>query len=377
MIQKQKFYHVSSIIVFVASILFFYLLGGGTKAEEIVEETSGVNTDIPEIGNHMKIGDSKLDNVRISEELDERKKIKEGIANSSFEWFYNDTLSNHTPSSSLDSNEEQLMRALEESDKLVAEIKMNEGNTNKGNSNSNNSYSNSISSSAYASTSKPTTAEERRAEFERKRDARLKRIQQQQDSILAAGTKKDETNKQKKEEEKIDKAEIETKKKQSGFYSIEGESKAKSNNIRAVVHGEHKNLQKGSVVKLRILDNVIIGEHKIPKNTFVYAKLSFSSGRAQLTIDNINLDHYIIPFRGIIYDKDGFQGIYVPDNIVDDTKREIGGNVIKDINLNGIPGGGLVSSAVNSIKNAASGSVKEEKISISTNYLVTIKQDTK
>jgi hypothetical protein len=89
------------------------------------------------------------------------------------------------------------------------------------------------------------------------------------------------------------------------------------------------------------------------------------------------LDHYIIPFRGIIYDKDGFQGIYVPDNIVDDTKREIGGNVIKDINLNGIPGGGLVSSAVNSIKNAASGSVKEEKISISTNYLVTIKQDTK
>lgn len=373
MIQKQKFYHVSSIIVFVASILFFYLLGGGTEAEKIVEETSGVNTDIPDIGNHMKIGDSKLDNVRISEAFDERKRRKEGIANSSFEWFYNDTLSNHTPSSSLDSNEEQLMKVLEESDKLVAEIKMNEGNTNKGNSN--NSYSNSISNSA--STSKPTSAEERRAEFERKRDARLKRIRQQQDSILAAGTKKDETNKQKKEEEKIDKAEIETKKKQSGFYSIEGESKAKSNNIRAVVHGEHKNLQKGSVVKLRILDNVIIGEHKIPKNTFVYAKLSFGSGRAQLTIDNINLDHYIIPFRGIIYDKDGFQGIYVPDNIVDDTKREIGGNVINDINLSGIPGGGLVSSAVNSIKNAASGSVKEEKISISTNYLVTIKQETK
>lgn len=370
MIQKQKFYHVTSIIVFVASIFFFYILGGGTESEKVVVETGGVNTDIPEIGNNVTIGNSKIDNVRISEALDERKKRKEGIANSSFEWFYNDTLSSKTPSSSLESNEEQLMRALEESDKLVAEIKM-PGEERK------NISSSGTGSGRSSGNETPTTAKQRRAAFEENKRKRIEKIQKQQDSILAAYDKKPEVKKEDVKAEPVEKAEIETKKKQSGFYSIEGESKAKSNNIRAVVHGEHKNLQKGSVVKLRILDNVIIGEHKIPKNTFVYAKLSFSSGRAQLTIDNINLDHYIIPFRGIIYDKDGFQGIYVPDNIVDDTKREIGGNVIKDINLNGIPGGGLVSSAVNSIKNAASGSVKEEKISISTNYLVTIKQDTK
>lgn len=376
MIQKQKFYHVSSLIVFVASIVFFYLLGGGTEVVAEVEEQDGLNTDIPEIGSHLRIGKGKLDNVAIAEEFDKSQKRKSSMANNSFDWFYNDTIAGKTPSSTLqESKEDQFMKMLEESDKIVAEISLS-GEEKKETSYRNNTTYTGNNTNASSAPSQ-TTAEQRRAEFERKRDARLKRIQQQQDSILAAGTKKDETNKQKKEEEKIDKAEVETKKKQSGFYSIEGESKAKSNNIRAVVHGEHKNLQKGSVVKLRILDNVIIGEHKIPKNTFVYAKLSFSSGRAQLTIDNINMDHYIIPFRGIIYDKDGFQGIYVPDNIVDDTKREIGGNVIKDINLNGIPGGGLVSSAVNSIKNAASGSVKEEKISISTNYLVTIKQDTK
>ena len=375
MIQKQKFYHVSSLIVFVASIMFFYLLGGGTEVVAEVEEQDGLNTDIPEIGSHLKIGKGKLDNVAIAEEFDKSQERKSSMANNSFDWFYNDTISEKTPSSALkESTEDKLMKALEESDRLVAEISLPGEKKKEIDYRNHTTYTGNNNASSAPS---QTTAEQRRAEFERKRDARLKRIQQQQDSILAAGTKKDETYKQKKEEEKIDKAEIETKKKQSGFYSIEGESKAKSNNIRAVVHGEHKNLQKGSVVKLRILDNVIIGEHKIPKNTFVYAKLSFSSGRAQLTIDNINLDHYIIPFRGIIYDKDGFQGIYVPDNIVDDTKREIGGNVIKDINLNGIPGGGLVSSAVNSIKNAASGSVKEEKISISTNYLVTIKQDTK
>lgn len=365
MIQKQKFYHVSSIIVFVASILFFYLLGGGTESEKVVVETGGVNTDIPEIGNNVKIGNSKIDNVRISEALDERKKRKEGIANSSFEWFYNDTLSSKTPSSSLESNEDQLMKALEESDKLIAEIKMPgevKTETNKTSSSSSSNYT-------------PTTAEQRRAAFEEDKRRRIEKIQKQQDSILAAYDKKPEVKKEEVKAEPVEKAEIETKKKQGGFYSIEGESKAKSNNIRAVVHGEHKNLQKGSVVKLRILDNVILGEHKIPKNTFVYAKLSFGSGRAQLTIDNINLDHFIIPFRGVIYDKDGFQGIYVPDNIVDDTKREVGANAIQDINLSGIPGGSLVSSAVNSIQRAASGSVKEERISISTNYLVTIKQE--
>lgn len=371
MIQKQKFYHVSSIIVFVASILFFYLLGGGTETENIVEETSGVNTDIPEIGNHMKIGDSKLDNVRISEAFDERKRRKEGIANSSFEWFYNDTLSNHTPSSSLDSNEEQLMRVLEESDKLVAEIKM-PGEEKKNIS----SRTGSVRSSGNDT---PTTAEQRRAEFEQKRDARLKRIQQQQDSILAAGTKKDETNKQKKEEEKKIYAEIDNGNTKKGFYSISSAENNINRDIRAVVHGEYKNISTGSQVKLRLLDNIKIGNVRIPKNTFVYALLSFGNGRAQLKTEQINYNGKMIPFEGIIYDRDGFMGLYIPDNTVSSTKKKAGAEVVSGVDLNISSPSSFVSSAINSVtgavQSAVSGSIRDEKITISANYQLIIKQE--
>lgn len=367
MIQKQKFYHVTSLIVFAASFAFFYLLGGGTGEHDIVNNENGINTSMPEIGGNVRIGDNKLDNVAIAKSIDDKHARKVNMANSSFDWFYNDTLYSQTPSSALEnSTEDKLQKALEESDRVVAEITMPDAKRNQSSvvhvtsSNDRNSHG---------------TAEQRRAEFEKRKQAKLARLQQKQDSILALVTKP-ETD-QTSETEEIDKAEVETTKKQSGFYGIEGNEKMKSNNIRAVVHGEHKNLQKGSVVKLRLLDNVVIGEHKIPRNTFVYAKLSFGSGRAQLTIDNINMDHFIIPFKGVIYDKDGFQGIYVPDNIVDDTKREVGSDAIKNVKLGSVLGGGLIGSAVDAIQNAASGSIKEEKISISTNYLVTIKQETK
>lgn len=364
MIQKQKFYHVTSLIVFVGAAFLFYTLGGGTKTEVVEVQSDGYNTNIPDIGSNVKIGDTKLENVQISNAIDGRNAQRSRMANSSFEWFNNDAQQNEiTPSASVEqrlTTEEQLMKSLEEGDKLIASFE------DKG--------KNRIDSK---SETRQSSANQRRVAFEKRKRERLKVLEDKQDSLLSLGKSTEKTSTQQVESEKIEDAKVETTKKQSGFYSIEGNEKVKSNNIRAVVHGEHKNLQKGSIVKLRLLDNVVIGEHKIPRNTFVYAKLSFGSGRAQLTIDNINMDHFIIPFKGVIYDKDGFQGIYVPDNIVDDTKREVGSDAIKNVKLGNVLGGGLIGSAVDAIQNAASGSIKEEKISISTNYLVTIKQETK
>ena len=40
-----------------------------------------------------------------------------------------------------------------------------------------------------------------------------------------------------------------------------------------------------------------------------------------IKIENIQYRNTIIPFNASIYDQDGFEGLYTPDNIVDEAKR--------------------------------------------------------
>jgi hypothetical protein len=93
-------------------------------------------------------------------------------------------------------------------------------------------------------------------------------------------------------------------------------------------------------------------------------------------IENVQYQNAIYPFRGTIYDKDGFEGLYVPDNRVDEATRKAGSQALSNMNVR-IPSASLVASAANAalgaVQSVAQSSVSEQKISISSNYLVTIK----
>jgi conjugative transposon TraM protein len=167
--------------------------------------------------------------------------------------------------------------------------------------------------------------------------------------------------------------------KNKGFYGITEEESDFKPDIRALVHGEYKNIKTGAVVKFRIIDEFTINGIYIPKNTFLYGQLSFRSGRAMIHIENIQYNNMIIPFNASIYDQDGFEGLYTPDNITDDAKRKMANDVISSTNLNlsgGIP---FVTSATNAvtsaIKSISQSVVREKKLSISSNYQVNIRYE--
>lgn len=161
-----------------------------------------------------------------------------------------------------------------------------------------------------------------------------------------------------------------------GFYGLERKALPPSD-IRAVVHGEHRNLERGAIVKLRLLDAVVINETMIPANTFLYGQLSFASCRAMIRIENVQYQQVVYPFEGTIFDKDGFEGLYVPDNRIDEATRKAGSQALGNVNLR-IPGASFLSSAANAavgaVQSVAQQAVGQQKINISSNYLVTIKQ---
>jgi hypothetical protein len=161
-----------------------------------------------------------------------------------------------------------------------------------------------------------------------------------------------------------------------GFYGL-STCQDMPTDIQAVVHGEHRNLERGAIVKLRLLDDVMINKTRIPANTFLYGQLSFRERRAIIRIDNILYKQVVFPFAGSIYDKDGFEGLYVPDNRIDDATRKAGAQALANADLR-IPSVSIFGSAANAVVGAfqsvAQQSISEQKINISSNYLVTIKQ---
>jgi conjugative transposon TraM protein len=84
--------------------------------------------------------------------------------------------------------------------------------------------------------------------------------------------------------------------------------------IRAVVHGS-QTIKNGSLVKLRILEDVQLSNILVPKNTLVYGQATGSSSeRLNINIFSISVNNNIEEVKWAVYDLDGNEGINVPSN---------------------------------------------------------------
>ncbi len=103
--------------------------------------------------------------------------------------------------------------------------------------------------------------------------------------------------------------------------------KKPSNLIKAVIDENIKGYL-GSRIRLRLLDDVIIGEDiEMPKGTILYALISgFTLQRVNLNIVSVILEGEIYPINLSIYDNDGMKGLYVPRSSFREMMREIGSN---------------------------------------------------
>lgn len=339
-IQEKKL-HVFSVLVFVLLIFCFYILGGGTGIDKVVV-TDTFNTSLPE-ANLEDLSETRLDAIYRAEGMQERQKRLEARQKNSFMWLIEqDSVSSEfmvTEDTSVESDEHE----------PVVKRKTRRRNVESDLSD--------------------------RELFELERQLALERKRKELEEKLGLTKKTDDKN------EEVDKTTeiVVGKSKNKGFYGLAENDIDYKPDIRALVHGEYKNIKTGAVVKFRIIDEFTINGIYIPKNTFLYGQLSFRSGRAMINIENIQYNNMIIPFNASIYDQDGFEGLYTPDNMTDDAKRKMANDVISSTNLNVSGGIPFVTSAANAvtsaIKSISQSAVREKKLSISSNYQVNIRYE--
>lgn len=112
---------------------------------------------------------------------------------------------------------------------------------------------------------------------------------------------------------------------QSFFNSI-GESNI-SSPITAILD-ESLKVVKGSRIKIRLMDDVVLDAIKISKGTYIYGVVSnFTNQRVIINISSIMINNKHVNVDLSIYDIDGMEGFYVPNSKFRDLTKDIGGKM--------------------------------------------------
>ena len=92
----------------------------------------------------------------------------------------------------------------------------------------------------------------------------------------------------------------------------------------------------GSRIRLRLLEDIRAGTHLVKKGTYLYALVSgFGDQRVTLTVQSILQDGKILPVKLDIYDTDGLAGLYVPESAFREFTKDLGGNSMQGVNIQG------------------------------------------
>ena len=114
----------------------------------------------------------------------------------------------------------------------------------------------------------------------------------------------------------------------SDYFNTVGRSTKKSKLITAIIDENIKAVE-GSRVRLRLLDDVEIGDLTVKTGTYLYATLSgFGQQRVKGTIGSIFYDEEIIKVSLSIYDTDGLEGLYVPESEFRTTAKDVGSSAM-------------------------------------------------
>lgn len=144
--------------------------------------------------------------------------------------------------------------------------------------------------------------------------------------------------------------------------STETSTAGKVNQILVEVDGEQV-VRAGYRLKMRILEDAVVNNVPIAKNTPVYGFISFQPNRALIEIENIN--HQQVRLKA--YDlQDGSEGIYVENSIRADASREVIDDIIQDIDIPGVP-------QVGGIKKVFQRNNRNIKVTVINNYKLILK----
>lgn len=114
----------------------------------------------------------------------------------------------------------------------------------------------------------------------------------------------------------------------SSYFNTIADEDAEPNMIKAIIDENIKAVD-GSRVRLRLLDDVEIGETMARKGSYIYAIMSgFGSQRVKGTIKSLLVDDELVKVNLSLHDTDGLEGLYVPQSSFRETSQDVAASAL-------------------------------------------------
>ncbi len=109
----------------------------------------------------------------------------------------------------------------------------------------------------------------------------------------------------------------------SDYFHTLASGAAEPGLIKAIID-ENITAVDGSRVRLRLLDDVEVGDMTVPSGTYLYATMSgFSGQRVKGTVASVMVGEEIVRISLDVYDTDGLEGLYVPGSSFRETGKDV------------------------------------------------------
>lgn len=166
---------------------------------------------------------------------------------------------------------------------------------------------------------------------------------------------------------------------EDGFFGLEDTNNFKEQNaIEALIH-ENQAIVSGSVIKMRLLNDIYVNGDLITKGNFIYGISTISGERLQIQINSIKCGQSLYPVHLEVYDMDGLPGIYIPGAITRDAAKQSYERSLQSINMSSFDPSvkaQLTTAGIDAAKNLMSRKAKQIKVFVKAGYRILLRQKT-
>ena len=151
-------------------------------------------------------------------------------------------------------------------------------------------------------------------------------------------------------------------------------------NIKAIIDEDEKAFA-GTRIRIRLLDDIIVGNNVISKGAYIYGQVSgFQTQRVNISITQILYNNEVLPVKLDVFDNDGYLGLYVPGSNFREFSKEIGTQGTSGLSSIQTSSGsndvttGILMKLFQTTTSSAGKLIKQDKVFLKYNHIIILKE---
>ena len=166
---------------------------------------------------------------------------------------------------------------------------------------------------------------------------------------------------------------------QTAFNTLKRFSKKES--IKAIID-EAKKVTAGARVRIKILQDILVGDKVIPEGSFIYGIVTgFQTQRINISVSSIEYEGKPLPVKLDVFDTDGYLGLYVPNSNFREFTKEIGNQSTQGLSTIQTASGtadiqtSLMNKVFSSSTNTIGKIISKNKAYLKSDYVIYLKEN--